>query len=113
MAQPAVKITDPAEIERYIDCACKLYDVGPNAIEIAYPPEVEKTPMGARVKAWLPEASARTQYDTGRNAIEMAQPAVIEEQTFGARVLAWLPVEDEDHGPKACEDEGAPQTAQR
>ena len=50
------RITDPAEIDAYLTSARGLYDLDQpvNAIEIADPPVVEKTPSGARVMAWLP-----------------------------------------------------------
>lgn len=50
------RVTDPKEIASYIESARGLYnlDQDVNAIEIADPPVIVRTPAGAKVMAWLP-----------------------------------------------------------
>jgi hypothetical protein len=48
------KITDPAEVARYVECARAFYACENSAVEIADPLVVVKTAGGARVMAWLP-----------------------------------------------------------
>ena len=50
------RITDPKEVAAYVASARGLYELDQdvNAIEIADPPVVVRTPAGAKVMAWLP-----------------------------------------------------------
>ena len=91
------RIVDPDEIQKYVASAHSLYDVEHVAIVIANPPVVERTPAGARVLAWIPEAAAMPlDLNQPVNVIELNEPRIMQDGPSGSHIMAWLLIEDED-----------------